>query len=109
MSDVDSSRLENVISIKVSESSRQREMVGRALGLWGLITLHHEELVVAVMEADCLVVKPPDLVQVPGVVGVCGGGEDGQTVTNLYEDKDVHWAKEYDKTIQLVQRFRQTP
>ena len=41
------------------------------------------------VEADCLVVKPPDLVQVPGVVGVCGGGVDGQTVRHLHQHEDV--------------------
>ena len=87
VSDVDGSKLENFISINLSESSRHQETVVIALG--GLIGLHHEELVVVVVEADCLVVKPPDLVQVPGVVGVCGGGVDGETVRHLHQHEDV--------------------
>ena len=86
-SDVDDARLENLIDIKVSELSGQREKVVRALV--GLLSLLHEELIVVVAKADCLVVKPPDLVQVPGVIGVCGGGVDGETVPHLHQHEDV--------------------
>ena len=44
---------------------------------------------VVVVEAVCLVVESPDLVHFPGVVGVCGGGVDGETVRHLHQHEDV--------------------
>ena len=77
--------MENLISIKVSEFSRHGQKVVGALGR----LVSHEELVVVVVETDCLVVKGPDLVQVPGEVAVRGGGVDGETVRHLHQHEDV--------------------
>ena len=69
----------------VGEVFGQREVLVSV----GLICFKEEKLPVVVLDAVGLIIEAPQVVQVPGVIGVRGGGVDGQTVANLNEDEDV--------------------